>query len=78
MAVDIKLQKLLGDYDAHCRRIARATVINLNETPAERIARIKALESDYVAWFEYYFLNFAKAPCSWFHRKIADDITDSD
>ena len=74
MAIDIKFQKLLGDYDAHCRRIARSTLIDLNETPAQRIARVRGLEENYVRWFEYYFPNFAKVPCAWFHKKMADDI----
>ncbi len=74
MAIDIKFQKLLGDYDAHCRRIARSTLIDLNETPAQRIARVRGLEENYVRWFEYYFPNFAKVPCAWFHKKMAEDI----
>ena len=74
MAIDNKIQRLLGDYDAHCRRIARSTLIDLNETPAQRIARVRELETDYVRWFEYYFPNFAKVPCAWFHRQMANDI----
>lgn len=76
MAVDIdkKFQKLLGDYDEHCRRIARASVVDINETPADKMQRVKRLEEDYVAWFEYYFPNYAKVKCAWFHREFAEAI----
>jgi predicted phage terminase large subunit-like protein len=66
--------KILLDYDAHCKRIAQATSININETPAEKVKRIKYLEADYVRWFEYYFPNYAKKPCAWFHKKLAKMI----
>lgn len=46
----------------------------MNETPAQRIARVRGLEENYVCWFEYYFPNFAKVPCAWFHKKMAEDI----
>lgn len=71
MADNKKYLKLLGDYEKHCIRIAQATSINIHETPEEKLRRIKDLEKDYVKWFEYYFPNFAKKKCAWFHKKLA-------
>ena len=44
------------------------------ETETERAKRIRRLESDYVLWFEYYFPNYAKTKCAWFHRRLAKNI----
>ena len=76
--LDKKLQNLLGNYDEHCRRIERATQLNLAESPAERAERIERLEGDYIAWFEYYFPNYAKARCAWFHREMANRIINNE
>ncbi len=72
--LDKRHLSLLGNYDEHCRRIARVTQLNLTETPAQRVARIARLEGDYIAWFEYYFPHYAKSPCAWFHRELAERI----
>lgn len=69
-----RYDRILNDYDRHCRRIAQATTIRINESPADKARRIKTLEADYVRWFEYYFPNFAKRKCAWFHRKLAREI----
>lgn len=39
---------------------------------------MKRIEKDYVTWFEYYFPNYAKVPCAWFHRQGAQEIIDND
>lgn len=72
MKMNNKYLKLLQDYDKHCLRIAKATSINIHETAKEKQARIKKLESNYVAWFEYYFPNYAKKKSAWFHAKLAN------
>lgn len=72
--LDRKFQKLLDNYEEHCRRIAKASVVDIHERPADKIARVKRLEADYIRWFEYYFPNYAKVPCAWFHRKAAEQI----
>lgn len=69
-----KYQKLLGDYDKHCLRIAQATSIDINESHADKLNRIKHLEKDYIRWFEYYFPNYAKKKSAWFHKKLANAI----
>ncbi|MFY7937138.1 MAG: hypothetical protein ACOVOQ_07170 [Flavobacterium sp.] len=67
-----KWEKLIKDYEEHCKRIAKATTININEKPGDKIDRIKRLEKNYIAWFEYYFPNYAKKPCAWFHKEFAE------
>jgi predicted phage terminase large subunit-like protein len=69
-----KWDKLIKEYEEHCKRIAKATTININEKPADKIARIKRLEGNYIDWFEYYFPNYAKKKSAWFHRKFAELI----
>lgn len=73
MAVN-NYHKILDDYDAHCGRIARATELVHSETEADKLKRIKWLEEDYVRWFEYYFPNYAKKKCAWFHKKLAQKV----
>lgn len=65
-------EKLLADYDRHARRIAKATTIDINETPKEKLDRIKWLEEDYIRWFEYFFPNYAKKKSAKHHHDIAD------
>lgn len=68
------LQKLLKQYEEHCRKVGQATTININEKPADKIKRIGYLEQDYVRWFEHYFPMYAKAPCAPYHIEMADLI----
>lgn len=69
-----KYLKLLQDYDKHCLRISQATSVNIHESEKEKQDRIKKLEKDYIRWFEYYFPNYAKKKCAWFHKKLAKII----
>lgn len=72
-----KYLKLLGDYERHCAHIAKATAININESPQAKQKRIIKLEKDYVSWFEYHFGgsdSFAKVKCAWFHEQGANDL----
>lgn len=71
---DKKYLKLLSNYDEHCKRIAKASFVNINETPKEKKDRIKHTEEEYTRWFEYYFPNFAKKKCAWYHAEMANDI----
>lgn len=68
------LAKILSDYDKHCLRIAQATSIDISEKHADKLRRIATLEKEYVAWFEYYFPNYAKKKCAKFHKDIANAI----
>ncbi|URC13953.1 hypothetical protein [Flavobacterium sp. B183] len=69
-----KWEKLIKQYEEHCIRIKKATTVNINEKPTDKLNRIKELEKDYIKWFEYYFPNYAKAPCAPYHRELADKI----
>lgn len=69
-----KYLKILLDYDKHCVRIAQATSLDIHETAEQKLSSIKGLEKEYVTWFEYYFPNFAKKKCAWFHKQLANDI----
>lgn len=66
--------KILQDYEQHCRNIAKASLIDINETADAKHKRIKYLEADYIRWFEYYFPGYAKVACAPFHRKAANAI----
>ncbi|MDR0829652.1 MAG: hypothetical protein LBN95_06035 [Prevotellaceae bacterium] len=66
-----KYDKILLDYDKHCQNIARATSVKINENTVDKNRRMRELEGDYIKWFEYYFPNYAKKPCAWFHKKLA-------
>lgn len=73
--IEKKYEKLIDNYELHCRKIARATTVNVNETVTEKAERIKQLEADYASWFEYYFPQYAKVKCAWFHKQFAKDVT---
>ena len=72
--MDKKFEKLLADYDKHCQRIAKATMVDIGESNAEKTARMKRLEKDYITWFEYYFPHYAKVKSAPFHKKLANAI----
>lgn len=72
--MDSKWEKLLKQYDQHCVRIAKATTVDIGETPGEKAKRVKNLEKDYISWFEYYLPHYAKCECAPFHRKLANNI----
>ena len=74
MAAPHRFDKLLRDYDLHCERIEKATTINLLETPDQKTTRIAKLEKNYIDWFEYYFDNYAKVKCAWYHKKAANMV----
>ncbi|AXG70442.1 hypothetical protein KORDIASMS9_02682 [Kordia sp. SMS9] len=66
-----KDEKLIEEYNLHCRRVERATQLKYGESPAEKAKRIKKLESKYTDWFEYYFPHYATAKCAWYHALFA-------
>lgn len=69
--MDRKFLKLIEDYEKHCLRVSKATTVNIHETAKQKAERMKHLQGDYVRWFEYYFPNYAKKKCAWFHAKLA-------
>ncbi|AKK73785.1 hypothetical protein OK18_15275 [Chryseobacterium gallinarum] len=79
-ATDVKLtkvyEKMLRDYDEHCKSIHQSTGsgLNPNETPTERRKQRLEWEKDYITWFEEMFPHYAKVKCAWFHKRLADLI----
>jgi hypothetical protein len=70
-----KYEKLLRDYDQHCKRIERSTQVDIFETVQQKSERIAKLEQKYVRWFEYYFdKQYAKSKCAWFHEAAANNL----
>lgn len=69
-------EKMLRNYDEHCKAIHLSTGIGLNvhETPSERKKQREQWEKDYITWFEEMFPHYAKVKCAWFHKKLADLI----
>ncbi len=79
-SADFKLtkvyEKMLLDYDEHCKGIKQSTGsgLNPNETPTERRKQRLEWEKDYITWFEEMFPHYAKVKCAWYHKKLADLI----
>lgn len=69
-----KFDKIIGEYEKHCLRIASSTSILINEPLLDKAKRLKELEANYINWFEYYFPNYAKKKCAWFHKKLASKV----
>lgn len=67
--------KLLKKYELHCRRVEKASTVNIFESPQDQEKRIQKNEKRYQHWFEYYFGSiYATSSCSWFHIKAAELI----
>lgn len=60
-------KKYLALWNQYRENTARATPIDLNETPAEKQKRIASLEKDHEAWFKYYFPNHYTSEPAPFH-----------
>jgi predicted phage terminase large subunit-like protein len=69
-----KYERLLADYDKHCRIIEQASVIDINEIFSNKTKRITHLQRNYITWFEYYFPHYASCKSAPFHHKIAATI----
>ena len=64
----------LQSWREFCQNIDNATPIDLSETPANRIKRIKHLEANPEAWFKYYFVNYYTSEPADFHIKATKRI----
>jgi predicted phage terminase large subunit-like protein len=69
-------EKMLREYDEHCKGIHQSTGsgLNPNQTPTERRKQRLDWEKDYITWFEEMFPHYAKVKCAWYHKKLADLI----
>ena len=69
--MDSKWLKLIGDYDVHCQRVVKSTVVDNAETAIDKYKRVQKLQKDYITWFEYYFPHYAKSKCAAYHKQLA-------
>ncbi len=61
-------KQVLLDWDEFVESIRSSTPVDTNESVEEKSARIKRLEADPEAWFEYYFPKYSSAKPAKFHR----------
>lgn len=76
-----ELKKAIEDWKRHCETVQSATSVIITETPAQRLARIARLRSDYAAFVDYYFPHWTvnpetgkATPCAKFHIDAANKI----
>lgn len=81
MATKAEIIKAQERWKQHCETVQSATAVNINETQAQRLARIRRLRSDYAAFVDYYFPHWTvnpetgkATPCATFHVSAANAI----
>lgn len=81
MATKAEIIKAQERWKQHCETVQAATAVNINETQAQRIARIRHLRTDYAAFVDYYFPHWTinpetgkATPCAPFHVSAANKI----
>ncbi len=81
MASKADLLKAQERWKQHCETVQSATAVNIAETPAQRLARIRRLRSDYAFFVDYYFPHWTvnpesgkATPCARFHIDAANKI----
>ena len=81
MATKAEIIKAQERWKQHCETVQSATAVNINETLAQRLARIRRLRSDYAAFVDYYFPHWTinpetgkATPCAPFHVSAANAI----
>lgn len=81
MATKAEIIKAQERWKQHCETVQAATAVNINETEAQRLTRIRRLRSDYAAFVDYYFPHWTinpetgkATPCAPFHVSAANKI----
>lgn len=81
MATKAEIIKAQERWKQHCETVQAATAVNINETQAQRLARIRHLRTDYAAFVDYYFPHWTvnpetgkTTPCAPFHVSAANKI----
>lgn len=69
MAKRISDKEYLEQWREYCENLDNATPIDLNETAAQKLKRIKELEADDEKWFAYYFPQYYTSEPAGFHKK---------
>lgn len=81
MATKAEIIKAQERWKQHCETVQAATTVNINETQAQRLVRLKRLRTDYAAFVDYYFPHWTvnpetgkATPCAPFHVSAANKI----
>lgn len=81
MATKAEIIKAQERWKQHCETVQAATAVNINETEAQRLTRVRRLRSDYAAFVDYYFPHWTinpetgkATPCAPFHVSAANKI----
>lgn len=81
MTTKAEIIKAQERWKQHCETVQAATAVNINETQAQRLARIRHLRTDYAAFVDYYFPHWTvnpetgkATPCAPFHVSAANKI----
>ncbi len=81
MPTKAEIIKAQERWKQHCETVQAATAVNINETQAQRLARIRHLRTDYAAFVDYYFPHWTvnpetgkATPCAPFHVSAANKI----
>ena len=81
MATKAEILKAQEKWKQHCETVQAAKAVNISETAAQRLARIRRLRSDYAAFVDYYFPHWTvnpetgkATPCAQFHIDAANKI----
>lgn len=64
-------------WDEYREALKKSTTVDMDETPAQKMARIKRLESNFEAWGKYYFPVYCSAETADFQKKASKRILDN-
>lgn len=67
--ISIADKKAAIDWDEFVKNMNRVSPVDFSETPLEKQKRLKRLEADNEAWFQYYFSAFYTSEPAPFHKR---------
>lgn len=70
-------KQALQDWDEFLESIRNSTPVDNNETTEQKVKRIKKLEADPEAWFQYYFPKFCFSAAAPFQKKSTKKVVNS-
>lgn len=70
-------KQLLDQWEQYRKNVADSTPIDLNESKADQLKRIRQLEADHEAWFKYYFPSYYKYGPAPFHLKSTKRVMEN-
>jgi len=78
MAKKVTDKEYLVQWREFCDNLDNATPIDLTETAANKLKRIKKLEDNPEEWFKYYFPNYYTSEPADFHIKATRRVLKND